>query len=275
MATHLTIDPEFQDLLPDLTDDEKEGLRQSIIAEGGCHDPIIYWSDDPEGRNPILDGMHRFDVCNNEGLKYPTKGMSFPDRPSAMIWIFENQHGRRNMTPEQRKLVRGRWYNLKKAENPEKSEKGKFCPSGNTAENIAREEGVSARTVKSDGQYAAAAQEILEKAPDLKHAIEHGDIPAGIVPALATASASKLKSLPSDPKKLKKAAKALVKPPDQGKRAGKSKSMFDELHTKLGHCLRNTDDLNRVFSHGNLHRATLSAIKEAMDRVTEWKAAMR
>jgi len=73
-------------------------------------------------------------------------------------WIDRNQLGRRNLTPDQMRLLRGRRYNrLKKADGARGPQKlGQNDPSF-TADRLAKEHGVSAATIKRD-EWALSIQ---------------------------------------------------------------------------------------------------------------------
>ncbi len=79
---------------------------------------------------------------------------------AAADWIDANQLGRRNLTPDQMSLLRGRRYNRLKGKREDNLKqnipKGHFVPSGRTADKLAGEHGVDARTIRRDGQYAEA-----------------------------------------------------------------------------------------------------------------------
>jgi parvulin-like peptidyl-prolyl isomerase len=90
---------------------------------------------------------------------------------AAIDWIGVNQLGRRNLTADQRSLLRGRLYNrTKKTMAAAGAMKGKAnaevaqAPQ-NTAEAVAKKYGVSARTIKSDGEKAKA-QVYTQPIPD-------------------------------------------------------------------------------------------------------------
>jgi N6-adenosine-specific RNA methylase IME4 len=86
-------DNEFRNLIPALQPDEREHLETSLKTEGN-RDPIIIWKEN----QLLLDGHNRYDICtqNNIPLK-PANELSFPDRNAAMVWIIQNQFGRRNL----------------------------------------------------------------------------------------------------------------------------------------------------------------------------------
>lgn len=87
---NITIDSEFQSLIPPLTDDEFQRLEKSILSEG-VREPIITWS------GTIIDGNNRYKICTKHGLVCPNREREFDSRDAAKIWIIENQFGRRNL----------------------------------------------------------------------------------------------------------------------------------------------------------------------------------
>ena len=94
--THeLRIDPEFAALIPPLLSEEFAQLEQSILAEG-CRDAIIVWG------NVIIDGHNRYKICTEHNIPYRTEAKDFKDRDEAMLWMFQNQLARRNLTDFQR-----------------------------------------------------------------------------------------------------------------------------------------------------------------------------
>jgi len=92
----LTINPEYQKLLPKLPIEEYEALKESIRTEGQ-HYPIVA---NKEGI--ILDGHHRFQICNELGLapKYEVKEFSSPLHEKK--FVIETNLLRRQLTVLQR-----------------------------------------------------------------------------------------------------------------------------------------------------------------------------
>ena len=112
----IIIDKEFQSLSPPLSTEEKLQLEENIKIEG-CRDTLITW------HGILLDGHNRFEICRRLNIPFRTMGIELPDRDAAADWIDKNQLGRRNLTPDQMSLLRGRRYNrAKKA--PHRPEKG-------------------------------------------------------------------------------------------------------------------------------------------------------
>ena len=84
------IDPEFQTLIPPLSDDEYQRLEKSILAEG-VRESIITWD------GTIIDGHNRYRICQKYNINCPSKERKFESRDAAKIWIIENQFARRNL----------------------------------------------------------------------------------------------------------------------------------------------------------------------------------
>jgi N6-adenosine-specific RNA methylase IME4 len=95
----IRIDPELASLMPALKPEERERLEAAILCDG-CRDPLVVWA----GRNALLDGRNRLRICRRHGLPYGVREIDLPDRLAAMLWIRENQAGRRNLTDDQRAM---------------------------------------------------------------------------------------------------------------------------------------------------------------------------
>ena len=90
----LSIDPEFRDLIPPLTQEEQQGLLESILEEG-CRDPIIVHN------NTIIDGHNRYEICREMHIPFktaPFPGKADPTRDDLKVWIIDNQLSRRNIS---------------------------------------------------------------------------------------------------------------------------------------------------------------------------------
>ncbi len=93
----VTIDDEFQSLIPPLTEEELTGLEENLLRDG-CIDPLIVWAE----QCILLDGHNRKAICDRYSIDYELHGVSFTDRNEAKQWVIEHQFGRRNLTPFQR-----------------------------------------------------------------------------------------------------------------------------------------------------------------------------
>tara|TARA_R110000868_G_scaffold116620_1_gene310242 strand:+ start:1713 stop:2975 length:1263 start_codon:yes stop_codon:yes gene_type:complete len=86
----LKIDKEFKSLIPPLGREELLQLEENI-KQDGCRDPLVVWGD------ILVDGHNRFDICTRNEIKFKTVSHKFNDRTEAIIWIIDNQFGRRNL----------------------------------------------------------------------------------------------------------------------------------------------------------------------------------
>ena len=87
----IVIDNEFRSLIPPLTDEEYDGLRDSILAEG-CRDALVLWND------TLVDGHNRYEICSKHGIPFKTIQKDFDSREDAMLWMIDLQRNRRNLS---------------------------------------------------------------------------------------------------------------------------------------------------------------------------------
>jgi len=96
----LVIDTEFRNTIPPLTLDELVALERSLIVEG-CRDALVIWA----GQNILLDGHNRHELCQKHNIPFQTVGKQFNSREDALVWIIQNQFGRRNINAYQRSVL--------------------------------------------------------------------------------------------------------------------------------------------------------------------------
>ena len=164
MSAHeIIIDPEFEALIPPLTEFERDKLRTSIIAYG-CRDPLVVWEEE----NILLDGHNRYRICKELDWEFKVERISKSSRQVAKNWMILNQLARRNLSPDAASILRGKIYLGQKKEhgapvgntnNNVKSQSGQIDHSEKTEETIAKQTGVSPRTVRRDAAFAEAAEE--------------------------------------------------------------------------------------------------------------------
>lgn len=176
----IIIDPEIQALIPPLREEERTLLEDSLRAEG-CRDPLVVWAD----HGILLDGHNRKEICERLGIEFRVSEILLPDRDAACDWVDANQLGRRNLTPDQAALLRGRRYNRQKKEqggtgaNQYREQSGQNVHSAETtAQTMAEQYGVTERTIRRDGKYAEAVEKVTAVAPDLPSRIANGTAPA-------------------------------------------------------------------------------------------------
>lgn len=91
----------------------------------------------------------------------------------------ENQLGRRNLTNDQRSILRGRVLNrTKKAQGGNRGNqhtpKGQSVPLPDTSETLAAKHGVSEKTIRRDGKKADAFEKLLKSNPEAAAAVMRG-----------------------------------------------------------------------------------------------------
>jgi len=185
----IVIDPEFEKLIRPLSKDERKELKESL-SSCGLLMPLVVWNND--GKTILVDGHNRLSLWQefngfNEEYEFKTQELRFGNRDKVKEWIIKNQLGRRNLSPDDYKLLVGMLYNQRKKVSPnpdgknQHSEvKGKSCTQPTTAEQVAEETGVSPRTVKSAGKLATAVEAIQAAEPELprEEVIEKAKKPA-------------------------------------------------------------------------------------------------
>ena len=140
------------------------------------------------GENILLDGHNRLDICQAHGIDLEYVEIELADRDAAMLWIEENQLGRRNLTMDQLVAVafsvQTRRTEIAKRERANAPNRDKWSgmfaprplvdnvttngkPTERTRASVAKEFGVPERKLR-------AMQEISKKAPEMANAIRSG-----------------------------------------------------------------------------------------------------
>jgi hypothetical protein len=167
MVKELQLVESFEKALRPLTPDEFGALRAQVIADGEIRDPLVIW----DGK--IVDGHHRHRIWA-ELLGTPDEVATpriirkdFASDTEAVAWIRDNQRARRNLTPSEISELRGKKYNAAKGTRGGDQKSKVKDLHFDAAEVIGKEDGVSSRTVKDDGEYHANLAKI------------HGMLPVG------------------------------------------------------------------------------------------------
>ena len=96
-TTEFIIDEEFRDWLDPLPPEIFEALEKDIVKHG-CRDPLVIWKEE----NILIDGYNRYAICKKHKLPYTVHKISFESREDVLLWIWDNQTARRNLTLFQR-----------------------------------------------------------------------------------------------------------------------------------------------------------------------------
>ena len=168
--------------LPITYETDNEEMRLTTVWECQACGELTFEYD-----SILLDGHNRLEICRRLNIGYETVGISLPDREAAADWIDANQLARRNLNPDQASILRGRRYNrFKKAQGSNNqyvqanSEKGQNDTFHSTAEALAKQHGVSPRTIKRDGQFAAAVEKVEALDPEITKKVTKGGTREGL-----------------------------------------------------------------------------------------------
>ena len=170
----LKIKESFRTIIPPLTPEEYSLLERSIL-EDGCRDAIITW------KGFIIDGHNRYGICEKHGLHYDTEEIVLDTEQDALVWIINNQLGRRNITDYQKGelVLKKKDILLKKGKKQQGrrtdllSIVDRKLQSHSTREEMAKDIGVSSGTM-------ARIEVIVKEAPEeVKEQLRHGAVKIG------------------------------------------------------------------------------------------------
>ncbi|WP_447922754.1 hypothetical protein [Achromobacter aegrifaciens] len=95
----IRIDEGLRAYIDPLTDDEREALERSLLAEG-CRDALVLWGD------LLVDGHNRYGLCQKHGIPFETRqNTSFKSVEDVYLWMIENHLGRRSVSDFQRGVL--------------------------------------------------------------------------------------------------------------------------------------------------------------------------
>ena len=146
---NLKIDPEFQNQIPPLTDNEYKQLEENILKEGKLISPLMVWN------NTLVDGHNRYEIVQEHPeISFSTMPLPFDSREEVLAWICKNQLGRRNLTPEQKKFLIGKQYSV---------EHRKPGGNGNNQYTVTTEEPVQEELCQNDTIPPTATENSVRK----------------------------------------------------------------------------------------------------------------
>lgn len=160
----LTIDPEFRDMIPPLSEEEYRMLEESIVRDG-CDTPLMVWN------GIIVDGHNRYTICHKHGIVFAIEEKAFEDRNAAVFWMLEHQLARRNLNSYQRSELALKLEPLYAARakkrlatstggnEPRPRQNSAQAEKGKTNENLGRLAGVSRDTLAKVKELNAKADE--------------------------------------------------------------------------------------------------------------------
>lgn len=178
----LKIDPEFELMIPPLSDTQYEKLEIDIF-DNGCKEPLLIWND------TIIDGHKRYNICKKWEIPFQTDELEFDSHEDALIWVCQTQLQRPKLNAEYKKYLIGKMYDaevLIGIRNPQENEcsetssrlnkHGEPMNKYKTAIKIGNDYNISHVTVYKYSQYSAALDILLEKSRNLVKRILTGNL---------------------------------------------------------------------------------------------------
>jgi ParB-like chromosome segregation protein Spo0J len=176
------IEPQLQELLRPLSQDEREELRLSL-HEYGQKEPIDLWFQKP-GQGTILDGHNRYSLLlelgfRQEDIKFRLVDPEPQSLEEAQVWMIRKQFGRRNLTDDQRRALAAILYEKRaalarteKAKEAAQSASGSKVPGGplghgaqeRIRSQVAKQAGISEKQLRP-------AIVLAQEAPDLNQQV--------------------------------------------------------------------------------------------------------
>lgn len=166
IKSQIQILDQLRDLIPPLAEEEYSQLQHNILKHG-VKDPLAVWETtsttlhlDEENRPVyvLIDGHNRYQISQEHKLDYRINLLRFTSLEEAKDYMIDFQLGRRNLSTEQIAYLRGLRYLQQKT-----------VRGGNKLSNteladvsvvLAAEYGVSSRTIKRDGDFAAGLNKL-------------------------------------------------------------------------------------------------------------------
>lgn len=163
----IQIDPEFKALIPPLAPEELAQLESNIIRDG-CRDPLVVWS------GLLIDGHNRHDICTKHKIAFETVEMKFLDRTAAMLWMIDNQKGRRNVSDYDKGLLAMRKQELLRpmAKENQKQSEGQGKKGSAKLPNLK-----AIDTRREAAKEAGIGERTLDAVKLIKDAADKGEIP--------------------------------------------------------------------------------------------------
>jgi hypothetical protein len=186
----IRIDEGLRAYIDPLTDDEREALERSLLAEG-CRDALVLWGD------LLVDGHNRHALCMKHGIPFETRqNTSFKSIEDVHLWMIENHLGRRSVSDFQRgvlalrkkEILQARTASAPASDDPpwdEDSGEPPPLPAPIVSQALSRQ--ALARAARISSNTLGQIEKIQKAAaPELVRAVKDGAISINAAAAVAT-----------------------------------------------------------------------------------------
>ena len=141
------VDPQIAEYMPQTDAICDVELEKELVKDGGPRDKLLV-AELPDEERFLFDGHRRYRICERLGLPFDTEVFHFATRNEVFDFMDRLALVRRNLTPQQLSLIRGRQV---------KRMNGKVSAAVSA---VAKEHGVSERSVYRDMEYAEAVDSL-------------------------------------------------------------------------------------------------------------------
>lgn len=100
----MRIDPEFESLIPPLSDEEFKQLEKNC-CDYGIRDSLVIGVFPGSDEAVLIDGHNRYKIAQKCNLSFTEKRIDFESKEKAIEWIILNQFGRRNLSAYDRSIL--------------------------------------------------------------------------------------------------------------------------------------------------------------------------
>tara|TARA_R110000822_G_scaffold15713_1_gene53904 strand:- start:1052 stop:1816 length:765 start_codon:yes stop_codon:yes gene_type:complete len=166
--SEINILEELRTFIPPLRKEELEQLHRELDSDGRAREPLTVWKQ----KDVLVDGHHRYEYCTKMDYPFEVRRLSFPSIEVVKNYMILHQLARRNVDPKTASRLRGMLYLEKKKQvtNPDgnnqhgevKAQSEPQPKAESTADDVAKETGVSRETVKRDAKFATACDKVTE-----------------------------------------------------------------------------------------------------------------
>lgn len=233
----LKIDPDFQNLIPILNNEEYEQLEKSIIKDGCC-EPIVVWG------NYIIDGHKRYEICRKYGVDFTIAVIELNSKEDAISWICTNILNNKDLPENVRRYLIGKKYyaektagvmNITGINQHTMNSLNLKSHISKTAVKIGAELHLSHSTVGKYFQFANAIDSLKSDFPNFVLKILHGEIKISMDNLIELAKKSKIeilfiiKSTAKNMRILDSDIASVVKPVNKAPTSAVSKSSVKDM----------------------------------------------
>lgn len=190
----VVINEELKAYIDPLTEEEREALERSLLAEG-CRDALVMWGD------VLVDGHNRYEICSRHGLPFRTvQNPRFQSIEDVHLWMIDQHLGRRSVSDFQRGVLALRKREIvaaRRAAPAPAAEVAEAPPAGVQASDAAATSAVKIDSLETRDALARAARlsssqvVLIEKiqkhaAPEVVAAVKTGALSINAAAAVAS-----------------------------------------------------------------------------------------